>query len=286
MDGAGVIRGAYGVGVDGSRAACAPRARGLRTAGSSPGTAGAGPACLDVVRVACWVAWWVAWCAAHSARRGMSRARSADCGNQVTSPAAARGPLALTCSRNRGSFPALVPSGPGCRGRRTRAPMRIDPVYVLSPRPQPASVPTRRAFLIASGTFIAGGAIGGACGYSLGVGRGKAADASSPAGASGNDAELKTTGDAELDYWRRLAVQAPLDELFEKAVPFLTARVSTYKFDDVLWRGVARLTSEIIDNPDRRIDFMVIEMVIGQIEGPAHPASPGLRLILDVLRVG
>jgi hypothetical protein len=165
--------------------------------------------------------------------------------------------------------------------------MRIDPVYVVSPIPPPPSIPTRRAFLMMSGAFVAGSAIGGACGYSMGVGRGQAAEASaptSPTAAAGGDVELKTTGDAELDYWRRLAVQAPLDELFEKALPFLTARVATYRMDEVLWRGVARMASEITENPTRQVEWMTIEMVIGQIEGPAHPATPSLTHLVPRLR--
>ena len=48
------------------------------------------------------------------------------------------------------------------------AAMRLDTaVYVLAPRPRP-SMPTRRAFLLIGGAFVAGSVAGGACGYTIG----------------------------------------------------------------------------------------------------------------------
>lgn len=34
--------------------------------------------------------------------------------------------------------------------------MRLEPVFLVAPRPQPPSMPTRRAILLASGTFLGG----------------------------------------------------------------------------------------------------------------------------------
>lgn len=155
--------------------------------------------------------------------------------------------------------------------------MRIEPVYLVAPLPRPPSIPTRRAFLIATGTFVAGTAVGGACGYSLGA----AATAQPDAGA---EPDLAPSGDAELDYWRNLAVKAPLDELFAKAAVFLSTRVSTYKDDPILWQGVDRMTKEIIENPARRVDEADIGIIITQIEGVAHPVEPSLRDRLPALR--
>jgi len=157
--------------------------------------------------------------------------------------------------------------------------MKIDPIYLLAPRPQAKGMPTRRAFLLASGTFVAGTAIGGACGYSMGA-SGSATAAQQPAA----EPDLEKSGDVELDELRRLAVKAPLDELFEKAPLFLHDRVSTYKHDDVLWRGVDRLSKEIIENSGRRVDYAVIGLIINQIEGTARPSSPSLTERVPLLR--
>jgi hypothetical protein len=42
--------------------------------------------------------------------------------------------------------------------------MRLDPIYLVAPKPNPPSMPTRRAFLVAGATFTLGAAVGGACG--------------------------------------------------------------------------------------------------------------------------
>lgn len=158
--------------------------------------------------------------------------------------------------------------------------MKIDPIYLLAPRPQPKGMPTRRAFLLASGTFVAGTAIGGACGYSMGA-AGSTAAPQQPAA----EPELPTSGDVELDELRRLAVKAPLDELFEKAPVFLHLRVSTYKDDEILWRGVDRLSREVVENPARRVDYGIIGVMISQIEGTARPNTPSLQERVPQLRV-
>lgn len=157
--------------------------------------------------------------------------------------------------------------------------MKIDPVYLLAPLPEKKGVPTRRAFLIASGTFLAGSVVGGACRYSLG-----AAGAGEAGKAPQVEPELAETGDVELDELRRLAVKAPLDELFEKAPYFLHMRVSTYKADEILWRGVDRLSREIVENPSHQADLGVILVLIAQIEGTARPDNPSLRERVPALR--
>ena len=159
--------------------------------------------------------------------------------------------------------------------------MRVDPVFVLSPLPKPPSMPTRRAFLLASGALAVGAAVGGACGYSSGFAAGSASAGSgaSPGGggvAPAGEPELPKSGDVELDELRRLAVKAPLDELFARAPLLLSSRVSTYPDDVILWRGVDRLSKEIIDNPSRRVVPGVIGIIITQIEGTARPADPAL----------
>jgi hypothetical protein len=98
------------------------------------------------------------------------------------------------------------------------------------------------------------------------------------------DAELPKSGDAELNQLRHLAVKAPLDDLFAKAMLFLSARVRAYPKDEILWQGVERMSRELVANEGRVVDQMVILVITGQIEGTARPPEPSLRDLVPVLR--
>lgn len=100
----------------------------------------------------------------------------------------------------------------------------------------------------------------------------------------GREFETSPSGDAEFEELRRLAVEAPLDELFEWAPNFLHERTARYTFDEVLWVGVDRLTREIIENPGRRVNYTIIGVLINQIEGTGRPAGPSLRDRIPLLR--
>ena len=120
--------------------------------------------------------------------------------------------------------------------------MRIEPVYLVAPKPEQKNVPTRRAFLIAGGTFLAGLGLGGACGFAAGS-RG------SGEGEGAMEERLEPTGNAELDELRRLAVEAPVEELMEKATVYLDLLRSKYQGDAVIWRGADRIAAELLENP-------------------------------------
>ncbi len=156
--------------------------------------------------------------------------------------------------------------------------MKIEPYYLLAPLPPKPSMPTRRAWLIAAGAFVVGSTVGSACGYSLG------AASAGPAAAPAGPVEWKPSGDAELEEWRRLAVKAPLDELFERAMAFLDARVSNYPKDEILWLGVERLAKESAGNESRPVNEMTLVVVVAQIEGTARPTEPSLRELVPQLR--
>lgn len=161
-----------------------------------------------------------------------------------------------------------------------------DAVYLVRPV---AKIPTRRAFLFAAGTFVIGTSVGGACGYSMGVasaaGGGGTGDAgAAPPSAPAVEPELKPSGDAQLDMLRKLAVKAPLDDLFANALVFLDMRVSTYPKDEVLWLGVERLAREIVNNPARQVAEGVVFITLTQIEGAARPVTPSLRELVPSLR--
>lgn len=119
--------------------------------------------------------------------------------------------------------------------------MKLEPVYLVAPRPKPPSMPTRRAFLFMGVAFAGGSIVGAACGYSIGS-------------ASGSD-ELPLTGDPDLDEWRRLAVKAPLKELVRLRHEFMVALDRDYPEDAVLWQGLNRLAAAVATDaafPDRR----------------------------------
>ncbi|MBL8753300.1 MAG: hypothetical protein JNK15_08375 [Planctomycetes bacterium] len=95
---------------------------------------------------------------------------------------------------------------------------------------------------------------------------------------------LKPTGDADLDALQRLAVEAPLDELFAHAAIFQSLRTSPYPKDPILWHGVDRMTREIIDNKNRRVDPLIVGSLIQAIAGTARPADDSLRDRIPALR--
>lgn len=162
--------------------------------------------------------------------------------------------------------------------------MRIDPIFLLGPEPEPPSMPTRRAFLIAAGALVVGAGGAGACGYSMGkaAGLAEAAAAQKPAAVEPSE-PLKSSGDAELDYWRGVA-QGPLDELFEKGLMFLVVRVRDYPQDAILWQGVQRMVMELRDNPSRNLEEAAVLNLTSQIEGQARPVEPRLLEFIPMLR--
>ena len=156
--------------------------------------------------------------------------------------------------------------------------MRLEPVYLVSPRPIPPAMSSRRAFLLAGATFVAGSALGGACGYSLAASAGKEA--------GGGDAELATSGDAELDELRRLAVKAPIEELVQRRLFFVTTLVNAYREDQVLWRGVGRLCDAVLSSvevPDRRLfSRFLVQLIENGPPGQTQQLTPRcaeLRLV-------
>ena len=122
--------------------------------------------------------------------------------------------------------------------------MKLEPVYLVAPMPVPPAVSTRRAFLMTGTAFVFGVGLGGACGYAAGAESPTAS--AGPAGSPAADPLLE--GDAVLRELRRLAVDAPVEELFARRMIFLDLLSRRYGNDEVLWRGVARLCDEVLGN--------------------------------------
>ena len=153
--------------------------------------------------------------------------------------------------------------------------MRLDPVYLVAPKKKPPSIPTRRAFLIAGGTFLAGAAAGGACGYSAGatnVGVGPIDDA-------------PKTGNAGLDELRQLALKAPIEDLYGKWFTILSAVNDTYTDDSILWGGVRRICEEAINNIARHDRKQTAAFAIHVISYATSTSSENLRPLLNDLRL-
>jgi hypothetical protein len=119
--------------------------------------------------------------------------------------------------------------------------MHLKPVYLLAPKPEPPTVPSRRAFMIAGGTFLAGAALGGACGYAAG----SSAVKSDP----DNPSTPASSGNAELDELRRLALKAPIEELTERWLFFIDVFATDYRNDEYLPAGIERLAKHVTTNP-------------------------------------
>lgn len=154
--------------------------------------------------------------------------------------------------------------------------MRIDPVFLVAPKPVAPSMPTRRAFLLAGSTFAVGVSFGGACGYAVGAGKSGEGGGEESSGNGEGDKPLPSSGNVELDELRRLAVQAPMRELNEFRVGFLREFSNHYRNDQVLWRGVERLCKEVIartDYPNRKTAATLLAQVI-------ELGEPGLNKML------
>lgn len=155
--------------------------------------------------------------------------------------------------------------------------MRLDPVFVVAPKPKPPTMPTRRAFLLAGATFTFGAAVGGACGYSVGAER--------AVGDAGEE-DLASSGDHELDELRRLAVKAPIEELVEKRMIFLNSFTKVYPRDPYLWTGAGRLAKATIAGQpfsDRRLFARFLAQIIEgsdpKYAGELRPLAAELRKV-------
>ncbi len=117
--------------------------------------------------------------------------------------------------------------------------MKLEPVYVLAPRPAAPAMPTRRAFLFAGAAFLGGAAAGSAGGWWFGT-------RSVP---EGTGAEAAPSADENIIWLHGLCHDAsPIDELVRRRVSLYFA-VARSGSDPILWHGFERLCREVQDNP-------------------------------------
>ena len=154
--------------------------------------------------------------------------------------------------------------------------MRLEPVYLLAPKPKPPSIPTRRAFLVAGGTLLAGLGVGAASGYAA------------AASAAGQDGEQATRyGDPSariLDELHRLAVDAPIDELVARWIYFVDSFGTNYREDPILPEGMARLCESVLTEPSLDGRALMALSLSQAIERAEPEAAARLDAFLPALR--
>lgn len=151
----------------------------------------------------------------------------------------------------------------------------------MEPRPAssepsvpPSTVPTRRVFVLAGVTFLVGTTSGGWWGYAVGA----------AAATAREDGDLVPSGNAELDELRRLAVEAPIEELLEQRLVFISCLLHEYPKDRILWRGAKRIGEALIEGrqiPERRLfSRFLAQMIEGhplEFTEPLLALAPQLR---------
>lgn len=151
--------------------------------------------------------------------------------------------------------------------------MRLDPVLLAAPSAPPALMPTRRAFLLGGAMFASGLSLGGACGYAIGSRRAEPA------------AEVEeSSGDADLDELRRLAVKAPIEELVKHRLVFVNATFADYPKDATLWKGIGRLAEFVLSDSAMDDKRKFANALAGVIEQADIAVSRDLRQLAPKLR--
>ena len=152
--------------------------------------------------------------------------------------------------------------------------MRLDPVYLASSDAPAGSGHTRRAFLLAGGTFIAGVSLGSAGGV---VARADDdGDATAPA-ASGRE--------HERDLLRRLAASGTVDELIDARFRLLHFVASDDLYDAVLWSGVARLGRACLTHPTFPDRALAAQWIARRLDEAPRATAPHRALSLRLQRL-
>jgi len=100
-----------------------------------------------------------------------------------------------------------------------------------------------------------------------------------------SDAGLQPTGNSELDELREFALKEPTEGLLQYAGGFLALRVSSYRNDAILWRGVDRICRAVLDNTEsEHVTYGMAAVLIVTIESGEFPSDIPLKDHLPALR--
>ena len=158
--------------------------------------------------------------------------------------------------------------------------MATDPGHLVPPRAAPM-VASRRGFVGVALSFVAGGVLGAAGGYS--IARAVASSVLSPAVPTTGD-DLPLSGDSELDELRWLAVRAPIETLTERSAVLIVRLYRDYPNDPYLWQGIGRLCRTVVAGEQPASQVLIAIQLVPLIEHCHPPTSLGLEQYLPALR--
>ena len=115
--------------------------------------------------------------------------------------------------------------------------MRLEPVQLVAPEPSPSTMASRRAFLIAGGTFFAGLGLGGSIGLAA------------PATSVAPRQRQLPEHDELLSELRDLATNGSIDELIGERYKLLHFVQARFHGDQTLLQGVNRLARACLSMP-------------------------------------
>ena len=133
--------------------------------------------------------------------------------------------------------------------------MKLQPVYLVAAEPKPVSITRRWAILLVAASFALGIPMGLGCGYLVG----KSAAA----------AKAIAT-DAELERFRKLARDAPIEDLLYVGQFLVETREISHSDDLQLWSGISRMCDEILMNTSLR-DRKKLALAVATTIEKAHP---------------
>lgn len=155
--------------------------------------------------------------------------------------------------------------------------MKLQPVYLVAPMPAPKSMPTRRAWLLATGAFAVGAVAGSACQSWLG------GDDAAPAPEPEPEPAAQAALDPMQEWLRKVCDDGTgIEELIRHRLS-LYMQLPKWRDDPLLWHGIDRLASVVLETAelaDRRRLAFELSLFLQNAELPAGASD---RWDLDAL---
>jgi len=127
--------------------------------------------------------------------------------------------------------------------------MHLEPIYLVAPEPEPKAMPTRRAWLFASGAFVTG-ALSGTVG--AGIFTGGTRDGAVAAAALD---ELDEHEARELRFLHELCADSSPLATLEDHMGSLLYLLAKRPDDRLLWHGMERLAQAALDGSAKGLGF-------------------------------